>query len=131
MRSRSLGALACLALLAAAPGRSAAAADPPKRKPLTKEERAAVLTLIKAVDLAQETAPASEDDGWETHILKSTNYTAYLPFRLAVDDIAWKGAVVYIRAVSRRDGVRARDERSQAVGWLANGAIVPPRIQTV
>ena len=61
MRSRSIAVLACVALLVSARVQPAAAADPPKRKPLTQEERAAVLALIKAVDLAQ----TSDAAGWD------------------------------------------------------------------
>lgn len=122
MRSRLI-VLACLAFVVAAPGRpSAAAGDPPKRKPLTQEERAAVLALIKAVDLAQQTGVvASDAAGWDNHILKSTNQTAYVPFRVALGAEMGKSAVVYVRAVSRRDGVRASDERSQVRDWLTHG----------
>jgi hypothetical protein len=38
---------------------------------------------------------------------------------------------VYVRAVSRHDGMRARDERSTARDWLLRGNSVPPRLQTV
>jgi hypothetical protein len=38
---------------------------------------------------------------------------------------------VYVRAVSRRDGVRAADEHSNLREWLARGGDAPPRIETV
>src|SRR6266540_3652163 len=131
MCSRTIGALVCLALLAGAPARSAVAADPPKRKPLAPEERTAILGLIKAVDLAQET-DATADDGlaWAGHILKSGNQTAYVPFRLTLGERpeGFKNAVMYVRAVSRHDGVRAKDERSIVRDWMLKGSTVAPRI---
>ncbi len=129
MRSRSIAALACLALLASANVRPAAAADPPKRKPLTQEERVAVLALIKAVDLAQTTAPVTSDAaGWDEYTLKSPRQLAYVPFRVALAGDVAKSAVVYVRAVSRRDGMRTTDERSQVRESLARGGGVPPRL---
>jgi len=119
MRSRAIAALTCLALLVIVPAPPAGAADPPKRKPLTQDERAAVLTLIKAVDLAQETGVVAPDAGWDNHVLKSTNQTAYVPFRLTIGAEMGRSGLVYVRAVSRREGVRARDERSQVRDSLA------------
>src|SRR5437899_1991738 len=83
MSSRSIGALVCLALLV---GQPVSAADPPKRKPLTGEERNAVLGLIKAVDVAQETDVTSGEQAWDSHVLKA-NQTAYVPFRLSLRDL--------------------------------------------
>jgi hypothetical protein len=130
MRSRSTSALVCLAFLAGQPIRAANAADPPARKPLGVEERNAVLSLIKAVDVAQETDAASSDRAtWNGHVLKSGNQTAYIPFRLmlgqANDNI--KTAVVYVRAVSRHDGIRVTDEHSFARDWLLRGNGTPGR----
>lgn len=130
MRSRSIGALVCLALLAGAHVPPAGAADPPKRKPLSPDERTAVLALIKAVDLAQETdAKPDEHVAWSGHVLKSET-AAYVPFRVTLDGAVEgaKSAVMYVRAVSRRDGMRAKDERSQARDWLLQGGRVAPRI---
>jgi hypothetical protein len=130
MRTRSIGALLWLALFASAHVRPAGAADPPPRKPLTQDERTAVLALIKAVDLAQETdAKPAEHASWAGHILKSVS-TAYVPFRVTLDGAVEgaKSAVMYVRAVSRHDGARATDERSQARDWLARGNTVPARM---
>jgi len=127
MRSRSIGAVVCLALLA---GAHARAADHPRRKLLSTDERNAVLTLIKAVDAAQSTDVTSDGLPWINHIFKSANQTAYFPFRLLLAGMAdAKSAVVYVRAVSRHDGIRAADERSAAREWLARGEAPPPRIQ--
>ena len=120
MRSRSTGALVCLALFAIPFVRPALAADPPRRKPLSNDERVAALNLIKAVDLAQETDVVADPPSWDHHVIKSSNLTAYVPFRLSIGALAdqFKSAVMYVRAVTRHDGVRARDERSAARDWL-------------
>ena len=134
MRSRSIGALVCLALLAAPSVPAVSAADPPPRKPLGINERNAVLTIIKAVDLAQDTDVTETDRVmWDGHVLKSGNHTAYLPFRLTFgkQGDAFKSAVVYVRAVTRRDGLRAKDERSPVRDWLLRGNSAPARLQTV
>jgi len=133
MRSRSVGALICVACLAGLYVRTATAADPPARKPLGIDERNAVLSLIKAVDVAQETDVTANDRvAWDSHVLRSGNQTGYLPFRLTLDSLERpKSAVVYVRAVSRHDGMRSRDERSTARDWLLRGNNVPQRMETV
>jgi hypothetical protein len=133
MRSRSVGALVCVAFLAGLSMRAAIAADQPPRKPLGIDERNAVLNLIKAVDAAQETDVTANDRvSWDGHVLRSGNQTGYLPFRLILGaEDRFKSAVVYVRAVSRHDGLRAREERSTARDWLLRGNSVPPRLQTV
>src|SRR6266568_3121774 len=84
------------------------AAGPPARRPLDPAQRHAVLALMRAVDLAQETdvtAGGNDPLEWNSHLLKARNETAYVPFRLtlkASDNL--KTAVLYVRAVSRRDG---------------------------
>src|SRR4029453_19000519 len=133
MRSRSVGALICVACLPGLYVRTATAAAPPARKPLGIDERNAVLSLIKAVDVAQETDVTANDRvAWDSHVLRSGNQTGYLPFRLTRDALERpKSAVVYVRAVSRHDGMRSRDERSTARDWLLRGNHVPPRMETV
>ena len=133
MRNRSVGALVGAACLAVLLGRIADAADPPARKPLGIDERNAVLSLIKAVDVAQDTDVTANDRvAWDSHVLRSGNQTGYLPFRLTLDSSERpKSAVVYVRAVTRHDGMRSRDERSTARDWLLRGNNVPQRMETV
>jgi hypothetical protein len=127
MRSRTIGGLVCLVLLSqwsAAP----TAADPPRRKPLSNDERNAVLALVRAVDVAQATDVTSgEALGWEGHVLRSGNFTGYVPFRLSLRGIPEnvKSTLVYIRAVTRHDGMRSSDEHSSAREWLARGNASP------
>src|SRR5947209_6473365 len=94
------------------------AAGPPPRKPLGRGEREAVLALVKAVDLAQAADTASDPAlGWMHHVLKSGNYTGYVPFTLTTP-ATYKSAVLYVRAVSRHDGVRSSTEHSFVRDWL-------------
>ena len=132
MRNRSVGALVGAACLAVLLGRIADAADPPARKPLGIDERNAVLNLIKAVDAAQESDVTNEGVAWDSHVLRSGNQTGYLPFRLTLDGLERpKSAVVYVRAVTRHDGMRSREERSTARDWLLRGNSAPRRMVTV
>jgi hypothetical protein len=127
MRSGVLvgGLLLAVAALAPANRASAAAA---KRKPLGPNEREAVLTLIKAVDLAQSTNSASDPTlGWDHHVLKSTNYTGYVPFTLTTATPGYKTTAMYVRAVSRHDGMRSSSEQSYLRDWLLNNRDVRPR----
>jgi hypothetical protein len=56
-------------------------------------------------------------------VLKSGDQSAYVPFRLTVGGLpdGVKTAVMYLRAVSRRDGIRASDERSAVRETLLHG----------
>lgn len=132
MRSRSASALVCVAFLAFPP-RPARAAEQASRKPLGIDERNAVLALIKAVDVAQETdVTAGDRVEWSGHVLRSGNQTGYLPFRLTLGQTnGLKSAVVYMRAVTRHDGVQIKDEHSFVRDWLLRGNYAPPRSETV
>src|SRR5437773_9257006 len=124
-------AQAVLAFAAGLPSVALRAADAPQRKPLGFDERNAVLALIRAVDVAQQTDVTSADRVvWDGHVLRSGNQLGYVPFRLTLGTPAdaFKTAVVYVRAVSRHDGMRASDERSVARDWLLRGNNAPPRM---
>jgi hypothetical protein len=103
-------------------------AAPPSRKSLGPNEREAVLALIKAVDLAQASdAPSDPALAWDHHILKSGNYTGYVPFTLRTAAPASRSTAMYVRAVSRHDGMRSSSERSYVRDWLLNNRDVMPR----
>jgi hypothetical protein len=109
-----------------------AAADPPRRRPLGPSEREAVTALIKAVDLAQASdTPSDTRLAWDHHILKSGNFAAYVPFTLTTTTAGFKSTAMYVRAVSRHDGVRSSDERSFIRDWVMRGGGVPPKLETV
>src|SRR5258705_1799792 len=134
MFSRPLVVLLALSLGSLASGRDAGAAGPPKRKPLGPKEREAILALVKAVDRAQATDVLS-DVGvtWANHVLKAGNETAYVPFRLTLGGADFKAPAMYVRAVSRRDGMRAADEHSFLRDWLLHGGgdVMPRTPETV
>ena len=103
-------------------------AAPPTRKPLGPREREAVLALIKAVDLAQATDAASDPAlAWDHHILKSANYTGYIPFTVTTAAATYRSTAMYVRAVSRHDGMRSSSERSYVRDWLLHNRDVMPR----
>jgi len=110
---------ACLACLQAA--------SPPKRRPLGPNEREAVLALLKAVDLAQQTNVVADGGlAWAHHMLKSADQLVYVPFRLTLDRAAdLKTTAMYVRAVSRHDGIRSAQEHSFLREWVlhSGGAI--------
>lgn len=103
----------------------AAAAQPARR--LDSVERAAVLALITAVDAAQ-TQEAPPAFTWEHDVLKSVDAAAFVPFRVAAPPSlrASKSTIMYVRAVSRHDGIASREERSFVRDWLVNKAVEPP-----
>jgi hypothetical protein len=122
MRLRAASALAVLCVAAVS------AADSPARRALSSEERAALLALIKAVDLAQETDVVSPVAlPWSADALKSTD-VAYVPFRLDLAPLSPlpKSAAMYVRAVSRHDGVRTKEEDSSLREWVVRGGSAPP-----
>ena len=126
MRSRFLVGGFLLAVASWAPVDSLNAA-PPKRKLLGPNEREAVLALVKAADLAQETDSVSDPAlAWDHHILKSGNYTGYVPFTLTTTS-EYKSTAMYVRAVSRHDGVRSSSEHSFVRDWLLHNRDVMPR----
>src|SRR5437870_12862011 len=97
------------------------AANPPTRKPLTSDERSALMSLLKAVDLAQETDVVSDANlPWETHVLKAGNEVGYVPFRLSLIALAdaVKSAAMYVRVVSRHDGHRSTEVESSIREWI-------------
>ena len=61
-----------------------------------------------------------------SHVLKSGDQTAYVPFRLTLGASAdgFKSAVMYVRAVSRHDGMRASEEHPSLRDWLLRGGDV-------
>src|SRR5437868_2226401 len=125
MRSRAV--LGVVVLAAVAHAATVDAAGTPKRKPLGSNERDAVLTLIKAVDLAQ-TADTESDPSLalDHHILRSGNYTGYIPFTLTTNG-SYKSTAMYVRAVSRHDGMRSSSEHSFVRDWLLHQKDVMPR----
>jgi len=125
MRSR---VLVGLFLLAASVSANRAQAAPPTRKLLGPREREAVLALVKAVDLAQATDAVSDSTlAWDHHVLKSINYSGYVPFTLTTTTTEYKATAMYVRAVSRHDGVRSSSEHSFLRDWLLNNRDVMPR----
>jgi hypothetical protein len=131
MRSSSRPCLLALQLAMLVAVRTSDAAGPAKRKPLDTKQREAVLALLKAVDLAQDTDVLADAGlAWDNHVLKSGDQTAYLPFRLTMSGSAdsLKSTAMYVRAVSRRDGLRASEEHSRLRDWLVHGGdAIPPR----
>jgi len=127
MRLRLAGVIFVVASVASA---TITGDTPLRRRPLGPGERDAVLALLKAVDLAQQTDVA-EDAGlaWSNHFLKAANELAYVPFRVTLprpSDL--KSPAMYVRAVSRHDGIRSAQERSFVRDWLLHGNNnVPPR----
>jgi hypothetical protein len=110
---------------------TAAAADRPVRKPLSRDEREAVLALMKAVDLAQDTDVLSPVDlAWGSHVLKSIDL-GYVPFRVMLNALPElpKSAAMYVRVVSRHDGYRSTEEDSAIREWVLKGTALPPRQQ--
>lgn len=131
-RSRLLLAIAVLALLIQARVRAAA---PLPHKPLNAGDRAALLSLLEAVDRAQESGvPPGVDLPWETHVLKSAKETGYVAFRLALSGLpaALESAAMYVRVVSRHDDARSAEGRSRIREWIADAGLLPPRqVETV
>src|SRR5262249_11322614 len=98
-------------------------------RPGDATDRTMLLALVSAVDAAQ--ARADDEEGafaWNHHVLKSIDRTAFIPFRVFPPENfkSAKNGLMYIRAVSRQDGIRSRDERSFIRDWLVHNATAPP-----
>jgi hypothetical protein len=129
MRHRLLVALGVLAVTFLSPVEGLRAAGGSARKPLDPNERVALLSLMNAVDRAQDTnALADAALSWDNHVLKAANETAYVPFRVTLNATdSLKSAAMYVRVVSRHDGFRATGERSAIRDWVLHG--MPARDQ--
>ena len=105
------------------------AAGPPPRRPLGPNERDAVLALLKAVDHAQQSDVVADAGlAWASHMLKSADQLVYVPFRLTLDrGVDVKTTAMYVRAVSRHDGIRSAQEHSFLRDWVLHGGGVTPR----
>jgi hypothetical protein len=131
MRYRARVGFSLLALTVLWSVHLAGAGGPPARKLLDSKQREAVLSLIKAVDAAQEADAASHEGlAWDGHVLKSGDQTAYVPFRVTHHGAAdgFTSTVMYVRAVTRRGGMRASEEHSFLRDWLARGGDIPQRM---
>ncbi len=109
-------------------------AAPPVRRPLDPSERNAVLALIAAVDATQQAGAAEAPFTWDHHVLKSVDNTAFVPLRVFTPDAlaSAKSLAMYVRAVSRHDGLPSAEERSFVRDWLLrNGDAPPPREEAV
>jgi hypothetical protein len=130
MRSRLRLCLGALVLSFLPPAPAVQAADSPARKPLTSDERSALMSLLKAVDLAQETDVVSDANlPWAPHVLKAGNEVGYIPFRLSLSPLpdSVKSAAMYVRVVSRHDGYRSTEEDSSIREWILHGGALPAR----
>jgi hypothetical protein len=108
----------------------AVAAEPPTRRPLDPSQRNAVLALMHAVDVAQDSDVTSDSIDWANHLLKSRDQKAYVPFRVILPQTqSLKSAALYVRAVSRRDGFRSKAEHSYLREWVERGGGAPPALQ--
>ncbi|HEV3139943.1 MAG TPA: hypothetical protein VGY57_05485 [Vicinamibacterales bacterium] len=109
---------------------AAGAAGPPVRTPLDPAQRNAVLVLMHAVDVAQESDATSDAIDWTNHLLKAPDQTAYVPFRVTLPAAQTpKSAALYVRAVSRHDGFRSKMEHSVLREWVERGGGAPPPLQ--
>jgi hypothetical protein len=108
----------------------ALAADPPVRRPLDPGQRTAVLALMHAVDVAQAADVAGAALEFESQPLKGPNRAAYVPFRVGTKSLEnVKSAAMYVRAVSRHDGFRSREEQSGLREWVERGGSAVPALQ--
>ena len=120
--------IVAIVLIAGVSGAHARAAGP-ARKPLGPKEREAILALIKAVDLAQQTDVLADDGvGWSHHVLKGGKQYR---LRAVPADPAGRrdqdGGDVCSRRLAPRRPPRARralDLRE----WMLHGSEAAPRI---
>jgi hypothetical protein len=100
------------------------------RAPLGPRERRAITALLDAVDTAQrDGADADARFPWDTHVLKSLNHRAYVPFIVSLESVAGslKTGALYVRAVSLPTDMPAAEQHSELREWL-RGAQPTPRM---
>jgi hypothetical protein len=119
--------------MALAPAPRAGAQGPARasnRAPLGPRERQAITALLDAVDVAQrDGTDADARFPWDTHVLKSLNHRAYVPFIVSLEAVAdsLKSGVLYVRAVTRSSAAPSIEQRSELRDWL-RGAQPTPRM---
>jgi hypothetical protein len=101
-------------------------AQQPVAPELTRQQRAALQTLIRAVDTNSATVPVDDRD-WPLHVLRASDGSHYVAFSLnrAEGLSADKPAIVYVRLETRRNSVDLIKERSAVAEWLAGQSPVP------
>lgn len=99
----------------------------PEAPTLTRQERAALQSLIRAADSSTADVALAADE-WPLHVLRASDGSHYVAFSinraegLSVD----KPSVVYVRLVTKRPGGDpALRERSAVAEWLAGQAPMP------
>jgi hypothetical protein len=104
------------------------ATGPPAQRTLSGDQRNALLALVSAVDAAAAGSGVTDSDfTWENHVLKSVSQTAFVPLRVRPPEAlrSTKSLLMYVRAVTRHDGIRSKEERSFVRDWLLKAAEAP------
>ncbi|MBZ5557587.1 MAG: hypothetical protein LAO77_09980 [Acidobacteriia bacterium] len=132
MKSRFLTSIpAGVAAAAVLTAGQALHATDPNRAPLAPSERTAVLALLDAVDAVQQGRVAADESvRWESHVLKSSVMTAYVPFEMSLDTLptALKSGALYVRAVTRPRPPQVAEQHSEVRAWIQGGAATATRL---
>jgi hypothetical protein len=131
MKSRLLTSIpAGVAAVVLTAGYALHAADP-NRAPLAPSERTAVLAMLDAVDAVQQGRVAADEAvRWESHVLKSSMMTGYVPFELSLDTLpaTLKSGALYVRAVTRARSPQVAEQHSEVRAWIQGGAVTATRL---
>ena len=105
----------------------AVSAQQPTAPTLTRQQRTALQTLVRAVDEHTGAVPIAEAD-WPVHVLRASDGSHYVAFSInRVEGLsAERPGVLYVRLATRRGpNQTAAAERSAITEWLAGQAPIP------
>lgn len=94
---------------------------------LTRPQRAALETVVAAVDAATATPPTADVD-WQLHLLRASDGSHYVAFTISAPaaQIPQQPAVLYVRLATRQP-LAVTAERSAVMEWL-KGKRTDPRL---
>lgn len=127
--------IAGLAAVPAAAQPSPPASAAPSRAPvLSRQQRAALASVVQAVDRAATSGGGAVDATWQTHVLRASDGAHYVALRAisASTPVPAGPVVLYVRLTSHRVGTQAglAAERSAVSEWL-QGERSDPRPRAV
>jgi hypothetical protein len=102
------------------------AAQQPAAPNLSRAERAALQTLVRAVDGGAAALDVADQD-WPVHLLRASDGSHYVAFSIHADVAiaATRPVVLYVRLATKRDERTTSPERSVVAEWLAGQAPIP------
>jgi tetratricopeptide (TPR) repeat protein len=99
-------------------GAALALAQQPAPPSLSRQQRAALQAVVRAVEANTAIADISEAD-WPVHVLRASDGSHYVAFSAPAESALKETVVLYVRLATRPTGTASVAERSAVAEWLA------------